>query len=84
MITRVMNLLFGCSHSNHSFPITMKSEHVVKGTLAKHTYVVCLDCAQALPYSWREMRVVNVQGSHFFGTAKEDSEEHVPSWARGV
>lgn len=34
MITKLMNLLLGCSHSNHSFPITMKSENVAEDMAA--------------------------------------------------
>jgi hypothetical protein len=80
VIAKLMNLLFGCSHRNYSFPITMKSGTSQGGTCVKVTYVVCLDCARALPYDWQEMRVVNGQRSHSFGTAEEDSEEHVLSW----
>jgi hypothetical protein len=48
-------LLFGCTHKNMSFPITVKNG---KSGAAARTYVVCLDCAKEFPYSWAEMRIV--------------------------
>jgi len=76
VITKLMDLLFGCSHANYGFPITRKSSRSQRGSAVKRTYVVCLDCALELPYDWEEMRVVK---SSIFGTAKQESKEHALS-----
>jgi hypothetical protein len=76
VIIKLMNLLFGCSHSNYGFPITLKSGSSQVGSPVKRTYVVCLDCAQALPYDWEEMRVVRPA---IFRTVEPHSKEHVLS-----
>ena len=74
MITKLMELLFGCSHANYGFPITRKSGRFRRGSAVKRTYVVCLDCAQELQYDWEEMRVIK---SSIFRRAKQESKEHV-------
>ena len=45
MLTRLLDRLLRCSHSDYSFPITLKSDPISSGNL-KGTYVVCLDCGQ--------------------------------------
>jgi hypothetical protein len=42
---RFLSWLFGCSHSNLSFPITIK----------KRTYRVCTDCGKEFEFSWEKM-----------------------------
>lgn len=51
-----MNFLFGCSHKNTSFPITLRSKSGYASS--EDTHICCLDCGQEFPYSWEEMRVV--------------------------
>ena len=58
MITKLVDAVFGCRHSNYSFPITTKL--ALRRTAAAAitgTYVVCLDCGTELPYDWSEMHV---------------------------
>ena len=60
MLSRLMEVVFGCWHSNYSFPITAKGR--ARGCNAAAsltgTYVVCLDCGKEMPYDWRAMRVL--------------------------
>jgi hypothetical protein len=58
MIAKIVDVMFGCRHSNYSFPITTKL--ALRRTAAAAitgTYVVCLDCGTELPYDWSEMHV---------------------------
>ncbi len=58
MIAKLVDAIFGCRHSNYSFPITTKP--ALRRTAAAAitgTYVVCLDCGTELPYDWSEMHV---------------------------
>ena len=58
MMAKLVNAVFGCRHSNYSFPITTKL--ALRRTAAAAitgTYVVCLDCGTELPYDWSEMHV---------------------------
>ena len=60
MIAKIMDAMFGCRHSNYSFPITTKP--ALRRTAAAAitgTYVMCLDCGTELPYDWSEMHVTN-------------------------
>jgi hypothetical protein len=43
----ILQLIFGCQHSNLSVPFTMPAR---RGK-AKHTYKVCLDCTRQIPYN---------------------------------
>ena len=59
MIAKLVDAMFGCRHSNYSFPITTKP--ALRRTAAAAmtgTYVVCLDCGAELPYDWSEMQVL--------------------------
>ncbi len=60
MIAKIVDAMFGCRHSNYSFPITTKP--ALRRTAAAAitgTYVVCLDCGTELPYDWSEMHVTS-------------------------
>ncbi len=60
MISGLVDMLFGCWHSNYSFPITSKSgERRTQAARATGTYVVCLDCGKEFAYDWHQMKVVN-------------------------
>lgn len=57
-----LRLLLGCSHKHYTFPLTPKAgprRPAVAGVTG--TYVVCLDCAQEIPYDWREMKLITSQ-----------------------
>lgn len=61
MIPSLMDLFFGCSHRNYSFPITAKRGRRRSPAAAlTGTYVVCLDCGKEFPYDWREMKVLSM------------------------
>jgi hypothetical protein len=58
VIASLLDVLFGCWHSNYSFPLTAKTHNRVKAARATGTYVVCLDCGKEFPYCWKLMKVV--------------------------
>jgi hypothetical protein len=59
MLNNFVNLLFGCSHSKTTFPITpaRRSGLLPAAGLRHSTYVVCLDCGKEFGYNWSEMRI---------------------------
>jgi hypothetical protein len=60
MVTKFIDALFGCWHSNYSFPITVRpGSRRNKAAALTGTYVVCLDCGKEFAYDWQEMRVVD-------------------------
>jgi hypothetical protein len=63
MIAKVFDAVFGCWHSQYSFPITVSgaSRRSLPGAVSG-TYVVCLECGKELPYDWQRMKVVSRPG----------------------
>ena len=60
MISNLLDMLFGCTHKNYSFPITAKrGERRSAAAAVTGTYVVCLECGKEFAYDWREMKVVS-------------------------
>jgi hypothetical protein len=60
MLAKISDLLFGCRHKHHSFPITKRSGQRRSGaSLPTGTYIVCLDCGKEFPYDWQHMRVLS-------------------------
>ncbi len=57
-MARFLDLLFGCSHKNYTFPITVRAGRRNNTATAARTYVVCLDCGKEFSYDWKEMKVV--------------------------
>ena len=54
MIDTVLNLLFRCSHSRLTRPVTPVSK---AGVPHGETYVVCLDCGKQFSYDLKQMRI---------------------------
>lgn len=55
----LLDVLFGCSHKNFSFPITKKpGKRLSAAASVTGTYVACLDCGKEFPYDWHEMKVI--------------------------
>ena len=53
------DLVFGCSHSRCSFPITVRGKlRRSPAASVTGTYVVCLDCGHEFPYDWNEMKII--------------------------
>ena len=61
MIANVMDMLFGCWHTNYSFPITAKKGLQKEAAKLTGTYVVCLECGKEFSYDWKTMRVVSAK-----------------------
>jgi hypothetical protein len=72
MITDFVDILFGCWHSNYSFPITAKVGARGKAAQVTGTYVVCLDCGKEFPYDWKQMKVVEAHRHHKDAEAAPD------------
>jgi hypothetical protein len=58
MISYLVEALFGCSHSNYSFPRTVRRGERSPAAAVTGTYVVCLKCGKELPYDWKQMKVI--------------------------
>jgi hypothetical protein len=60
MIAKVFDAVFGCRHSQYSFPMTIRSagRDSAAATTAG-TYVVCMECGKELPYDWQHMKVMS-------------------------
>jgi hypothetical protein len=60
----IYDLIFGCWHTNYSFPITIRDQRLrYKHEASRHTgaYVVCLDCGKEMPYDWKLMKISKEQ-----------------------
>ena len=70
MIDSVLNLLFRCSHSRLTRPVTP----VVKsGVPQEQSYVVCLECGKQFAYDVEEMRIGKpLPASHATGVLPPD------------
>ena len=55
----LLKLLFGCSHSNYSFPRTPKGPKRPEAAALTGTYVVCLECGKEFPYDMNQMCIVS-------------------------
>lgn len=58
MFTDLWDLVFGCHHTNYSFPRSGKSGRRSSVAADTGAYVVCLDCGKEFAYDWRQMKVV--------------------------
>lgn len=59
MIYNLIDMLFGCTHANYSFPITAKgNKRKTAAAGITGTYVVCLDCGKEFAYDWEAMKVI--------------------------
>jgi hypothetical protein len=60
MIARVFDAVFGCRHSQYSFPMTIRgARRNSSAAAATGTYVVCIECGKEMPYDWQSMKVVS-------------------------
>lgn len=59
MVTKLIDVLFGCHHSRYSFPVTIRgAARRPQAAALTGTYVACLDCGREFPYDWQEMKVI--------------------------
>jgi hypothetical protein len=59
MMTKLIDVLFGCRHSRYSFPVTLRGKaRRPQAAALTGTYVACLDCGREFPYDWQEMKVI--------------------------
>jgi hypothetical protein len=70
MLTKLFEVIFGCSHGHYGFP--RKTRSGCSGAcFLTGTYVVCLDCGKELAYDWNEMKVIDSpsQERHYLRSA---------------
>ncbi len=61
MIAKIFDAVFGCHHSQYSFPITVRRSTRRNAPAAiAGTYVVCLECGKEMPYDWQRMKVTTL------------------------
>jgi len=61
-MANLLDMLFGCWHSNYSFPLTRRrGQRKSPAAAVTGTYVVCLDCGKEFPYDWNQMKVVSAK-----------------------
>ena len=71
----LLDVLFGCTHKNYSFPITKRSgQRRSAAASVTGTYVACLDCGKEFPYDWQEMRVIESKPLTSNGLATKSAE----------
>jgi hypothetical protein len=71
----LLDVLFGCTHKNYSFPITKRAgQRRTPAASLTGTYVACLDCGKEFPYDWHEMRVVESKPRNSNGLARKAAE----------
>jgi len=62
MFAKLIDVVFGCTHSRYSFPRTVRAgARRSAAASVTGTYVVCLDCGREIPYDWHEMRTVGLR-----------------------
>jgi hypothetical protein len=63
MMAKIFDTLFGCWHSNYTFPITARRgsnrNNFTTPVPRNGTYVVCLDCGKEFPYDWKAMKIIS-------------------------
>jgi len=60
MLGKLFDALFGCWHTEYSFPITVRAgQRRSKAASVTGTYVVCLNCGKEFAYDWQEMKIVD-------------------------
>jgi len=64
MFSRILDMLFGCTHNRYSFPITVKKGARSRAAFPTGTYVVCLDCGKEMSYDWKKMRIIRSKPEH--------------------
>ena len=58
MLSTLADWIFGCSHRNTSFPITVRNGGGGRGRAPRvETYVVCLECGRHFAYDWTNMQI---------------------------
>ena len=78
MLGRLFDALFGCWHSEYSFPITVRAgQRRSKAAAVTGTYVVCLECGKEFPYDWHEMKVMGNKPDRAKALAASAAESYV-------
>jgi hypothetical protein len=71
----LLDVLFGCSHKNFSFPITKRpGQRLSSAAQLTGTYVACLGCGKEFPYDWQEMKIVEANHYKTNGLAANAAE----------
>jgi len=76
MLAKVLDAVFGCRHSEYSFPMTIRGARRNSAAAATTgTYVVCIECGKEMPYDWQSMKVVSAgdRSSHVAHLATKEA-----------
>ena len=74
----ILDMLFGCTHKNYSFPLTNKrGQRRSPAASLTGTYVVCLECGKEFPYDWHEMKVMSGKPDRAKALAASAAESYV-------
>jgi RNase P subunit RPR2 len=74
MFSRILDILFGCTHNHYSFPITVKKSVRSRAAFPTGTYVVCLDCGKEMSYDWKKMKIIRGRTEHLGVTSLATKE----------
>jgi len=75
IMASLLDVLFGCTHRNYSFPITKRSgQRRTPAASVTGTYVACLDCGKEFPYDWQEMKIVEGKPRNSNGLARKEAQ----------
>jgi len=73
----LLDILFGCTHKNISFPITKRpGQRLSQAASITGTYVACLDCGKEFAYDWQEMKIVNPKSNGYKDLAPKAAESY--------
>jgi hypothetical protein len=74
MIRKLVDAVFGCTHSRYSFPVTLRgAANRPQAAALTGTYVACLDCGKEFAYDWQEMKVIS---------SADERQEYLADWAK--
>jgi len=58
-MSKLLDLLFGCRHKRHTFPMSAKpGQRRSEAAAIPGMYVVCLDCGKEFAYDWQQMKMI--------------------------
>jgi hypothetical protein len=72
----LLDMLFGCTHKNYSFPLTKRRGQRSEASSVTGTYVACLDCGKEFPYDWHEMKVIEGSPRRFESVGASTAESY--------
>ena len=73
----LLDVLFGCTHKNYSFPITKRpGQRLSAAASVTGTYVACLGCGKEFAYDWHEMKIIDGNSNNSKTLATNPAESY--------